>query len=124
MSEQTDQNGGHLDTAKLASSVALLIAGVMGFYYFDTESTLIRVLGLLAVVAVAVGIAMTTAKGRMFAAFMGNARTEVRKMVWPTRVETTQTTLIVIGVVILVGIFLWLLDMLLGWGVGKLIRPG
>jgi len=121
MSEQTEQTGGGLDTAKLFAAVALLIAGVMGFYYYSAESMLVRVLGLLAVVGVAVGIAMTTAKGRQLAAFMGNARVEVRKMVWPTRVETTQTTLIVIGVVILVGIFLWLLDSLLGWTVRQFI---
>ncbi|WP_018143866.1 MULTISPECIES: preprotein translocase subunit SecE [unclassified Thioalkalivibrio] len=120
MSEQSEQTG-VLDTAKLAVAVALLIAGVMGFYWFQDESTLIRVLGLLAVVGVAIGIAMTTAKGSQLAGFMGNARTEVRKMVWPTRVETTQTTLIVIAVVILVGIMLWLLDMFLGWGISRFI---
>jgi preprotein translocase subunit SecE len=121
MSEQTEQTGGGLDTVKLFVAVALLIAGVMGFYYYSAESTLVRVLGLLAVVGVAVGIAMTTAKGRQLAGFMGNARIEVRKMVWPTRVETTQTTLIVLGVVILVGIFLWLLDSLLGWSIRQFI---
>jgi preprotein translocase subunit SecE len=121
MSEQTEQVGGGVDTAKLSVAVALLIAGVMAFYYFSAESTLIRVVGLLAVAGVAVGIAMTTAKGRMLAAFMGNSRTEVRKMVWPTRVETTQTTLIVIGVVILVGIMLWLMDTLFGWIIRQFI---
>jgi preprotein translocase subunit SecE len=121
MSEQTEQTGGGLDTVKLFVALALLIAGVMGFYYFSAESTLVRVVGLLAVVGVAVFIATTTAKGRQLAGFMGNARTEVRKMVWPTRVETTQTTLIVLGVVVLVGIFLWLLDSLLGWIIRQLI---
>jgi preprotein translocase subunit SecE len=121
MSEQTEQTGGGLDTVKLFAAVALLIAGVMGFYYYSAESMLVRVVGLLAIVGVAVGVAMTTAKGRQLAGFMGNARTEVRKMVWPTRVETTQTTLIVLGVVILVGIFLWLLDTLLGWTIRQFI---
>ncbi|AHE99258.1 preprotein translocase subunit SecE [Thioalkalivibrio paradoxus] len=121
MSERMEQTGGGLDTVKLSAAVALLIAGVMGFYYFAAESMLVRVLGLLGVVAVAVFIAMTTAKGRQLAGFLGNARTEVRKMVWPTRVETTQTTLIVLGVVILVGIFLWLLDSLLGWIIRQFI---
>ncbi|MGM0811596.1 preprotein translocase subunit SecE [Thioalkalivibrio sp.] len=121
MSERTEQTGGGLDTVKLFAAIALLIAGVMGFYYFAAESMLVRVLGLLAIVGVAVGVAMTTSKGRQLAGFMGNARTEVRKMVWPTRVETTQTTLIVIGVVILVGIFLWLLDTLLGWIIRQFI---
>lgn len=121
MSEQTEQTGGGLDTVKLFAALALLIAGVMAFYYYSAESTLIRVVGLLVVVGVAVGIAMTTAKGRQLAGFMGNARVEVRKMVWPTRVETTQTTLIVLGVVLLVGIFLWLLDSLLGWIIRQFI---
>jgi len=120
MSEQSEQTG-VLDTLKLALVVALLVAGVMGFYWFHEASTLMRVLGLLGVVAVAVAIGMTTFKGRQLAAFMGNARTEVRKMVWPTRVETTQTTLVVIAVVIMVGIFLWLLDMFLGWGISRFI---
>ena len=121
MNERTGQTGGGLDTVKLFAAIALLIAGVMGFYYFAAESVLVRVLGLLAIVGVAIGITMTTSKGRQLAGFMGNARTEVRKMVWPTRVETTQTTLIVIGVVILVGIFLWLLDTLLGWTIRQFI---
>ena len=121
MSEQMEQAGGGLDTVKLAAAVALLIAGVMGFYYFAAESMLIRVVGLLAVVGVAVFISATTAKGRQLAGFMSNSRTEVRKMVWPTRVETTQTTLIVLGVVILIGIFLWLLDSLLGWIIRQFI---
>ncbi len=121
MSEQTEKNGGGLDTVKLFAALALLIAGVMGFYYYSAESTLIRVVGLLVVVGVAAFIAMTTAKGRQLAGFMSNSRTEVRKMVWPTRVETTQTTLIVLGVVLLVGIFLWLLDSLLGWVIRQFI---
>lgn len=120
MTEQSEDSG-VLDTVKLAVVVALLVAGVMGFYWFQDESTLVRVVGLLAVVAVAAGIGMTTHKGRQLSAFMGNARTEVRKMVWPTRVETTQTTLVVIAVVIVVGIFLWLLDMFLGWSVSRFI---
>ena len=120
MSEQSEQTG-VLDTVKLALVVALLVAGVMGFYWFQEATTLMRVLGLLAVVAVAVGVGMSTVKGRQLAGFMGNARTEVRKMVWPTRVETTQTTLVVIAVVIMVGIFLWLLDMFLGWGISRFI---
>lgn len=104
-----------LDTAKLAAAVLLLLAAIGAFYYYSDQSLLFRVLGLLAVVGVAVGIALTTAQGRNTWGFLQDSRTEVRKMVWPSRAETVQTTLIVFGVVILVGIFLWLLDMLLGW---------
>jgi preprotein translocase subunit SecE len=115
MSEQTESDGGHKDTLKLSAALALLLAGVFAFYYFSAESTLLRVVGLLAVAGLSVLLGMTTQKGRQLAGFLGNSRTEVRKMVWPTRVETTQTTLIVMGVVLLVGIFLWLLDTLLAW---------
>ncbi|MGI9305306.1 MAG: preprotein translocase subunit SecE [Gammaproteobacteria bacterium] len=104
-----------LDTAKLGLAVALLLAGVGGFYYYADQSLLYRVLGLVAVAAAAVGVMMTTALGRNTWDFLQESRTEVRKMVWPTRTETVQTTLIVIAMVIIVGIFLWLLDMLLAW---------
>jgi preprotein translocase subunit SecE len=74
---------------------------------------LLRVLGLLAMVVVAVLIALQTAVGRNVWRFASDARTEVRKVVWPTRQETIQTTLIVMFVVLLMGIFLWLVDMML-----------
>ena len=104
-----------LDTIKLAIAVALLAAGVGAYYLYSDQSQFYRVLGLLAVTAAAVALALTTAKGRSLWVFLQDARTEVRKMVWPNRTETVQTTLVVLVVVVLVGIFLWLLDMLLGW---------
>jgi preprotein translocase subunit SecE len=113
-----------MDTVKLAAAALLLLAGVGGFYYFGEQSTLLRVVGLLAVAGVAVALAYTTVMGRTFAGFLGDARTEVRKVVWPTRQETVQTTLIVFVMVILVAIFLWLLDMLLLWGVQALTGQG
>jgi preprotein translocase subunit SecE len=104
-----------LDTAKLVVASLLLGAGVVAFYWYQDQSTLYRVLGLLAIVAIAAGIALTTAKGRATYSFLQDSRTEVRKMVWPSRTETAQTTMVVFLVVVIVGIFLWLLDMLLGW---------
>jgi len=115
MSAKADVRASSLDTLKLSVSVLLLLAGVGAFYYYADQSQLYRVLGLLAIAAVAVAIASTTAKGRALWAFMQDARVEVRKMVWPSRAETVQTTLVVFVVVIIVGIFLWLLDMLLSW---------
>ena len=104
-----------LDTVKLGLAVAVLLAGVVGFYYYADQSLLYRVLGLVALAVLAVGITLTTALGHNTWEFLQESRTEVRKMVWPTRTETVQTTLIVIAMVIIVGIFLWLLDMLLAW---------
>lgn len=58
-------------------------------------------------------IALTTQRGRSFASFMHDARTEVRKMVWPTRIETIQTTIVVFIVVVLLSLFLWGIDRIL-----------
>jgi preprotein translocase subunit SecE len=118
------QETGRLDTFKLAIAIALLIGGVAQFYYFEGESLLYRVLGLLAFVAVAGGVVLTTRLGQNLWAFARDARTEVRKVIWPTRQETMQTTLMVIVVVILVGIMLWLMDMFLRWAVLMLTGQG
>jgi preprotein translocase subunit SecE len=113
MTTKTELQNSSLDTAKLTVAVLLLTSGVIAFYWYEDQSTLYRVLGLVAITIVAVAIALTTAKGRSTVGFLQDSRTEVRKMVWPTRVETAQTTLVVFLFVIIVGIFLWLLDMLL-----------
>jgi preprotein translocase subunit SecE len=102
-----------LDTFKLLIAVAVLIAGIAGFYFYAEESLLYRVLGLLVLVGVAVGIIYTTQLGRSIVGFGREARAEVRKVVWPTGQETVQTTIMVVVAVILLGIFLWLVDMLL-----------
>jgi preprotein translocase subunit SecE len=102
-----------LDTAKLVAAALLLVAGIYGFYHFADYSTLLRVLGLLAVSGVAAAIALQTEVGRRLWQFSGDARNEVRKVVWPTRQETMQTTLVVIVMVLILGIILWLFDMVL-----------
>lgn len=102
-----------MDTVKLAVAVVLLAAGIYGFYHFAAYSTLVRVGGLLVIAAGAAAIALQTDQGRRLWQFTGNARTEVRKVVWPTRQETLQTTLVVIVMVLILGIVLWLFDMVL-----------
>ncbi len=124
MSAKTDSADSSLDTIKLAGALALLVASIVGYYYFDGESVLYRVLGMLAVIGVGVWVALSTVKGKGLLTFMTGARTEVRKMVWPTRVETMQTTLMVFIIVVLLSIFLWIVDMLLGWGVKTLLATG
>ena len=129
MSLKAEQQTSSFDTVKLILSLVLLLVGIGGFYYFSTwkgeaVSVLIRVLGLLAFVAVAIGITATTEKGRGLLAFLKDSRMEVRKMVWPTRAETMQTTLMVMVIVLLLSLFLWLVDMLLGWGVKTLLGGG
>jgi preprotein translocase subunit SecE len=103
------------DTLKWLVVFALLAAGVVGNSYFSDESLLYRVLGLVALGAVAAMVALQTAKGAAFWALVKGSRTEIRKVVWPTRQETVQTTLIVVIFVFVVALLLWGLDSLLGW---------
>lgn len=124
MATKAEAQGSVLDTIKLLLALVILLAGIVGFYYFEEESLLYRVLGLLAVVGVAIGVSITTAKGKSLLAFLSASRNEVRKMVWPTRAETMQTTLIVFILVVILAIFLWFVDMLLGAGVRALLSVG
>ena len=101
------------DTIKLAAAAAIGLAGLIAFYVFAEQSLLARVIGLLLVAGIVVFIIYQTVLGKRIVAFFRDARTEVRKVVWPSRTETTQTTLTVLVIVIIVGIFLWLFDMLL-----------
>jgi preprotein translocase subunit SecE len=118
---KTEQAASGFDTVKLMTALLILIAGVVGFYYFENESQLLRVIGLLAIAVVAFFIVTTTGIGRRSMGFVREARVEVRKVVWPTRQETTQTTIAVLIMVFIVAIMLWLIDMLLGWGVRSLL---
>ena len=102
-----------LDVFKLLIAIAVLILGIVGFYYYENESQLYRVLGVVFAVIVAIAISATTSLGQNLIGFGREARMEVRKVVWPTRQETLQTTFMVIVAVIIIGIFLWLIDMVL-----------
>ena len=112
-----------LDTFKLLLAIAVLIAGIVGFYYYEAESQLYRVLGVVFAAGVATAISSTTNLGQNLIGFGREARMEVRKVVWPTRQETVQTTFMVIVAVIIIGIFLWLIDMLLAEAI-KLLTGG
>jgi preprotein translocase subunit SecE len=102
-----------LDSFKLLLAITVLIVGIVGFYYYEAESQLYRVLGVVFATAVAIAISSTTTLGQNLIGFARESRMEVRKVVWPTRQETVQTTFMVILAVIVIGIFLWLIDMLL-----------
>ncbi len=110
MNAKAESSSSAFDTLKLLVAVALLVAGVVGFYWFEGHSALLRVLGLLAAVVAAGFVAVQTDKGRAIWSFFGDARTEVRKVVWPTRQDAIQTTLIVLLVVILMSLFMWAID--------------
>jgi preprotein translocase subunit SecE len=118
---KTEEQSSGLDTVKLALALLIVVAGIAGFYYFSEESQLYRVLGMLAAVVAAFLIMSTTLVGKKSLGFARDARVEVRKVVWPTRQETTQTTIAVLVMVLIVAIMLWLIDMFLGWSVRSLL---
>ncbi|VAW81589.1 Protein translocase subunit SecE [hydrothermal vent metagenome] len=120
----TEAQASGLDTVKLSTAALLLGGAVVAFYWFADQSLLFRVLGLLAVVIMSVAIASQTTVGRSTWVFIGATRNEVRKVVWPTRAETTQTVIAVVFVVILMGVLLWMLDMFLLWAIRLLTGQG
>ncbi len=103
------------DTIKWLIVGVLVAVAVVGNSYYADQSLLYRVLGILALAGVAGFVALQTAKGEALWTLIKGSRTEIRKVVWPTRQETVQTTLIVVVFVVLVALFLWGLDSLLGW---------
>jgi len=103
------------DTAKWIVVVALVAIAVVGNSYYSDQSLLYRVLGIVAIAIVASLVALQTAKGAAFWALVKGSRTEIRKVVWPTRQETVQTTMIVVVFVVVVALMLWGLDSFLGW---------
>lgn len=121
MNAKVENNGGALDSVKWLLVFALVAVGVVGNYYYSAESLLYRVLALLALAVVAGWIALQTDKGRKFAALVTEAKAEVRKVVWPTRQELIQTTMIVVVFVLFMALVLWGLDSLIGWIVSLVI---
>ncbi|MBU3071732.1 preprotein translocase subunit SecE [Aestuariicella sp. G3-2] len=115
MSANVEAKEYRLDGLKWLVVVLLVAAGVVGNSYYSDVSVLYRVLALVAGGAVAVFVAVNTAKGNAFWGLLREAQAEFRRVVWPTRQEVNQTTLIVVAVVIVMSIILWLLDTFLGW---------
>ena len=117
MTEKSNTQSGRLDLLKWLAVAVIVAVGVYGNSYFSAESLLYRTIALLILGALAAWIAAQTSKGSAFVTLCLDARTEIRKVVWPTRQETTQTTIIVLIVVLIVALVLWLLD----WGLGEIV---
>jgi preprotein translocase subunit SecE len=112
------------DKLKLAAAVLLVVAGLAGYYLLSASATVIRVAGVLAGLAAGGAVAWFTAPGQQFFAFAREAVVETKKVVWPTRKESLQTTGVVFAFVIVMAVFLWisdksleylLYDLILGW---------
>ena len=114
MNSEAEAAGSSLDSAKLIVAVLLVVGGLAAYYYFVDVTRIVRVLGLVAVVLVALFVAAQTAKGRETVGFVKDTQIEVRKVVWPPRDETVKTTGFLMVVVVIAALFLWLLDLALG----------
>jgi len=113
-----EQPSSSFDGLKWVVVAVLLAAAIGGNFYYGQESVLLRAIGVVFAVGVAGLVAMQTLKGRTAVAFAKESRTEVRKVVWPTRQEAIQTTGIVLVVTLLMSLLLWGLDSVLFWLVG------
>jgi preprotein translocase subunit SecE len=121
MTPKAEAQDSRFDLLKWLAVVALVVVGVVGNQYYHASPILYRVLGLLVIAGAAAFIALQTVKGKAFFILAKEARTEIRKVVWPTRQETMQTTLIVVAVVLVMALLLWGLDSLLGWLVSLIV---
>jgi len=125
MSSNVDSASGLLDTLKLLTAITLMVGAVVAFYLLEEQAVAwMRIVGVLAVVGISVWIGSTTRRGAALLAFTSAANLEVRKVIWPTRTETIQTTLVVLAVVVLVSIILWLVDLFYGWAIRNLVGMG
>ncbi|MBL4585379.1 MAG: preprotein translocase subunit SecE [Pseudomonadales bacterium] len=121
MSGKSESQSGSFDLLKWFLVAAVIAVGVGGNYYFSSESLLYRALALVALSSLAIAVAFQTASGHSFFKLIKEARAEIRKVIWPTRAETGQTTLIVVAVVFVMALVLWGLDSFFSWVVSLLI---
>ncbi|MFM1891665.1 MAG: preprotein translocase subunit SecE [Pseudomonadota bacterium] len=125
MNAKTEVEGASkLDTVKLLLAVLILAGGIVGFYYLEAQALWVRLLVILGAAAAAVLVAGQTAIGRSAWRFAVDSRTEVRKVVWPTRQETMQTLLAILVALLLTALFLWAVDSILFWVVRQLTGQG
>jgi len=94
---------------------------IYGNSYYSLEPLLYRVLGVIVLLSISTGILLTTIEGKGALKLILESRTEIRRVIWPTRIETTQTTLIVIVAITIAGLILWGLDSLFGWVTASLL---
>ncbi len=115
MNAAAEEKSYRFDTPKWLLVTLVVGGGIYGNYYYGAEPVLYRAIGLIVLAAVAVAIAMQTAKGAAVWNLAKGARVEVGRVVWPTRNERNQTTLVVVGFIFVMALILWGLDALFGW---------
>ncbi|MGB4342359.1 MAG: preprotein translocase subunit SecE [Moraxellaceae bacterium] len=121
MSTELEASGSKLDAVKWLVVVALLVAATLGNQYGADASVWLRAGGIALACALALGLAWTTAQGQSLVDVSRKSWVEAQRIVWPSKDETWQTTLIVLGVVLLSSLLLWGIDTLFGWGISAII---
>jgi preprotein translocase subunit SecE len=112
---QTPAVSSSKDSALLALSIIAILSGIAAFYWFDERPLVLRIGMVVVGLAAGAGLLWLSTYGREFVQFAQAARVELRKVVWPSRTETFQTTYVVIGFAILMGLFFFVLDWILTW---------
>jgi len=115
MSEQVQENATPLDSAKLVAGVLVLAGGVVAFYLFPALPIWLRWIIVLAALVLGALVSLQSHQGKIFWAFVQASRVELRKVVWPERQETTQVTIVVFVMVLVLSLFFWGLDTLLAF---------
>jgi len=110
-----------IDKIKLVVAVLLIAAGVWGYYLLAEQALVLRILAVVAGVLAGAAVAWFSAQGRQFGLFAAESVAEVKKVVWPTRKETMQTTAAVFAFVVVMAVFLWVSDKTLEWVLYELI---
>jgi preprotein translocase subunit SecE len=123
MSAQAETSeSGVLDIIKLLIAASALVGGLYAYYYYEAEfAQAIRVLMVLGGTVAGIGIAMTSAQGNRLWHFIQGSRVEIRKVVWPTKQETTQTAIAVFVFTLVMMLFFWGLDSFLLWLTQRLV---
>jgi len=112
------------DKIKLLVAFLLVVAGIAGFYSLHDSAAVLRLASVLVGLLLAVGVAWTSAPGKRFFAFGRDSVAEAKRVVWPTRKETLQTTGVVVAFAIVMALFLWAVDASLMVMVNKLMGRG
>ena len=115
MTDQVQENATALDALKLAAGVVILAAGVVGFYMLVELPIWLRWIIVLAALVAGLLVSLQSFQGKTFWGFVQSSRVELRKVVWPNRQETMQVTLVVFVMIIVLGLFFWGVDTLLGF---------
>ena len=108
--KETETSAGPMDAVLLALASLVVVASLVAYYYFDGTPIVVRALGILVSLGVGAALLYRTHLGQFLWQFIQGSRGEIRKVVWPTRQETTNTTLAVFAFLLIMGIFFWILD--------------